>query len=121
MTDDIQHRLSTEGADPLLLAGVNDASLTELQRSTGARVVLRGDTILLAGSSEQVERANPVVQGMLELARIGEPVTPDDVARLLASGPGTDPPNTTDQKISLPGLRSVIAPKTQGQRKYLQA
>jgi phosphate starvation-inducible PhoH-like protein len=120
MTDDIQHRLSTEGADPLLLAGINDANLIELQRSTGARVVLRGDMIVLGGSSEQVERANPVVQGMLELARMGEAVTPDDVARLLASGPNTDPLSASDQKIILPGLRRVIAPKTPGQRDYLQ-
>jgi phosphate starvation-inducible PhoH-like protein len=119
MTDEIQHRLSTEGADPLLLAGVNDANLIELQRSTGARVVLRGDTITLAGSSEQIERANPVVQGMLELARMGESVTPDDVARLHASGPGVESA-PSDHKIILPGLRRVIAPKTPGQREYLQ-
>ena len=75
MPDDIQHRLSTEGADPLLLTGVNDANLIELQRATGVRATLRGDTLLLGGSLEQVERANPVVQGMLELARMGEAVT----------------------------------------------
>ncbi len=122
MTDDIQHRLSTEGADPLLLAGINDANLIELQRSTGARVVLRGDTIVLGGSSEQVERANPVVQGMLDLARMGEAVTPDDVARLMASGPDTGgAASNAEHKIILPGLRRVIAPKTQGQREYLQA
>ena len=45
----IQHRLSTEGADPLLLAGVNDANLVELQRATGVRATLRGDTLTLGG------------------------------------------------------------------------
>ena len=43
MTDDATHRLSTEGADPLLLAGVADANLLELQRSLGVRVGFRGD------------------------------------------------------------------------------
>src|SRR5512143_291765 len=121
MTDDIQHRLSTEGADPLLLAGVNDANLLELQRATGVRVTLRGDTLVLGGSLEQVERANPVVQGMLELARMGEAVTPEDVARLVAAGPSSEPMGSVDYKIILPGLRRVIAPKTQGQRDYLEA
>ena len=35
--DDATQRLSIEGADPLLLAGVNDANLMELERATGAR------------------------------------------------------------------------------------
>ena len=121
MSDDIQHRLSTEGADPLLLTGVNDANLIELQRATGVRATLRGDTLLLGGSLEQVERANPVVQGMLELARMGETVTPEDVSRLVATGPSSEPLGSMDYKIILPGLRRVIAPKTQGQREYLEA
>ncbi|HWA56654.1 MAG TPA: PhoH family protein [Gemmatimonadales bacterium] len=121
MSDDITHRLSTEGADPLLLAGVNDANLIELQRATGVRATLRGDTLLLGGNLEQVERANPVVQGMLELARMGESVTPEDVARLVATGPAGEQVGSIDQKIILPGLRRVIAPKTQGQREYLEA
>lgn len=121
MTDDIQHRLSTEGADPLLLAGVNDANLQELYRATGVRAALRGDTLTLGGSMEQVERATPVVQGMLDLARMGETVTPEDVSRLVAAGPSTEPVGALDQKIILPGLRRIIAAKTPGQREYLQA
>jgi phosphate starvation-inducible PhoH-like protein len=121
LSDEIQHRLSVEGADPLLLIGVNDANLLELQRATGVKVTLRGDTMVLGGSLEQVERANPVVQGMLELARMGEAVTPEDVARLVAAGPMADQVGSLDNKIILPGLRRVIAPKTQGQRDYLQA
>ncbi|MBL8978099.1 MAG: PhoH family protein [Gemmatimonadetes bacterium] len=121
MTDDVQHRLSTEGADPLLLAGVNDANLLELGRATGVRATMRGDTLTLGGSLEVVERATPVVQGMLELARMGETVTPEDVARLVAAGPLTDGTGAPDHKIILPGLRRVIAAKTAGQRDYLQA
>ena len=121
MTDDIQHRLSTDGADLLLFAGVNDANLAELQRATGVRATLRGDLLLLAGATEQVERATAVAQGMLELARMGESVVPDDVARLVASGPAQDTGGAVEHKIILPGLRRIIAAKTQGQRDYLQA
>jgi phosphate starvation-inducible PhoH-like protein len=121
MTDDVQHRVSTEGADPLLFTGVNDSNLVELQRATGVRATLRGDTLTLGGSLEQVERAAPVVQGMLELARMGENVTPEDVSRLVAAGPSQEPLGAVDHKIILPGLRRVIVPKTQGQREYLQA
>jgi phosphate starvation-inducible PhoH-like protein len=122
MTEDTQQRLSAEGADPLLFAGVNDANIQELQRSLGIRVTFRGDAVTLSGAPEQVEKATPVVQGLLDLARMGEPVTPDDVYRLAAEGQtGEMPPQTADGKIVLPGLRRAIVPKTQGQRDYLQA
>ena len=123
MADDIQQRISAEGADPLLFAGVNDTNLVELQRSLGVRVSFRGDAVTLAGTAEQVERAAPVVNGLLDLARMGEAVTPDDVSRLASESvagelPPTSPP---DGRIVLPGLRRAIVPRTQGQREYLDA
>jgi len=124
MPDDTttQHRISAEGADPLLFAGVNDANLQELQRSLGVRISFRGDSVTVTGPSEQVERALPIVQGLLDLARMGESVTPDDVYRLAADTPTAEMPAAgADGKIVLPGLRRAIAPKTQGQRDYLQA
>ena len=77
MADD-QQRLSIEGADPLLLAGVNDANLLELQRALGVRLTLRGDDLIVAGDAEALERAGPVVQGLIELARMGEQVSHDE-------------------------------------------
>ena len=124
MPDDTttQHRMSAEGADPLLFAGVNDANLQELQRTLGVRISFRGDAVTVSGPAEQVERALPIVQGLLDLARMGESVTPDDVYRLAADTPTAEMPAAgADGKIVLPGLRRAIAPKTQGQRDYLQA
>ena len=121
--EDVVHRLSVEGADLLALAGVNDANLQELARGTGVRVSLRGDQLSLAGPLEAVERAVPVAQGMLDLARMGEPLGPDDVRRLfddaergtLAAG------RNGDLRIVLAGMRRVVVPKTAGQRSYVQA
>jgi phosphate starvation-inducible PhoH-like protein len=122
MADDIHQRLSAEGADPLLFAGVNDANLLELQRSLGIRVSFRGDAVTLTGAADQIERATPVVQGLIDLARMGEPVTPEDVFRLASEGPSAElPAAPPDGKIVLPGLRRAIVAKTQGQRDYLQA
>ncbi|MEO8225998.1 MAG: PhoH family protein [Gemmatimonadota bacterium] len=123
MADEVTHRFSTEGADPLLLAGVNDANLNELQRTFGLRVSFRGDTLSLAGSAEQIERAVPVIHGLIDLVRMGEVVSVDDVARLAAADtqPGEQSTSTADGRIVLPGLRRAIVPKTQGQREYIQA
>ena len=101
---------------------MNDANLQELQRTLGVRISFRGDAVTVTGTGEQVERALPIVQGLLDLARMGESVTPDDVYRLAADTPTAEMPAAgADGKIVLPGLRRAIAPKTQGQREYLQA
>ena len=120
MADDITTRLSTEGADPLLLGGINDANLVELERLLEVRASLRGDTLSLIGTSDRVERAIGVVQGLVELARMGEAVALSDVSRLASEGPPAEAAEEQAHKIVLPGLRRVITARTPGQGAYLQ-
>jgi len=112
------HRLNTEGVDLLTLAGVNDANLVELQKQTGTRVTLRGDTLTLVGSAEAVERASSVAQRMIDAAKQGNVLDADDVLRMSADG-ARDPASGADNRIVLPGVRRVIQPKTPGQAEYL--
>ena len=115
----LTQRLSIEGADPLTLAGVNDANLVELQRVTGARVALRGDTLSLSGSAETVERAVGVAQRMIDAARQRTTLETDDVLRMSldASRDGV----SDDFRIALPGVKRIIVPKSPGQGEYLKA
>ena len=118
MTDEqTTHRLNTEGADLLTLAGVNDANLIELQRQTGIRVALRGDTLTLVGSADAVERATSVAQRMIDAAKQGTVLDADDVLRM--SMDGAREPSGSDNRIVLPGIRKIIQPKTPGQAEYL--
>ena len=123
MSDESVQRLSVEGVDLLALAGVNDANLIELAKRAGVRVSLRGDVLALAGPSAAVQRATPVAQAMVDLARMGETIAVQDVERLVADGEqGTLAEAMAGEfKIILPGLRRVIQPKTGGQREYLRA
>lgn len=121
----VEHRLDAEGADQLLLAGVNDGNMQELARIFGIRVILRGDRIILSGEIEPLERAVPVIQHLIELARLRSPFDLGDVARIAADFEregGEGPPATReDLRIALPGTRKVIVPKSQGQATYLEA
>jgi phosphate starvation-inducible PhoH-like protein len=116
----VTQRLSTEGADLLTLAGVNDANLIELARLSGAKVALRGDAISLAGPSDAVDRAAAVATRMIEAARQRAPVTPDDVMRMHSEDWQSPAPSAPDAtRIALPGVRKIIQPKTPGQAEYL--
>ncbi|MEX2049083.1 MAG: PhoH family protein [Gemmatimonadota bacterium] len=121
----IEHRLDTEGADPLLLAGVNDRNVQQLARLFGVRVVLRGDHMILSGELAGVERAVPVVQHIIELARMRAPFDANDIARFADGadaivGDGTVDPHG-DLRIALPGSRRAIVAKSEGQRAYVAA
>ncbi|PYP32676.1 MAG: phosphate starvation-inducible protein PhoH [Gemmatimonadetes bacterium] len=123
MSDEVTHRVSAEGVDPLALAGVNDGNLIELAKRLGVRVSLRGDTLTLQGAVAAVERAAQVAEALVDLARMGDQLDVADVERVLGEGAqgalGTPP--VGEYRIILPGLRRVIQAKTPGQREYLQA
>jgi phosphate starvation-inducible PhoH-like protein len=125
-------KLSTEGADPLTLAGVNDANLIELSRLGGVRVALRGDTMTITGPTDFVDRAGGIAQRMIEAARQRRDLTPDDVLRMgdLVDRGGDDDDEDDvggngaggngGPRIALPGIRKVIQAKTPGQAEYMK-
>ena len=119
----IQHRIPAEGADPLALSGVNDANLNELARRSGLRVFLRGDHLLLSGPLEGVERAVPVAQHMIEVARRGEALGTDDVARFFDAEDGGGGLERLAEagRVVVAGPRKTVTAKSEGQAKYLSA
>ena len=123
--ESVTQRVSTEGADMLTLAGVNDANLLELSRLFGVKVSLRGDAMVISGASAFVQRATSVARRMVEMARQRSELSPDDVLRLgddgeREDGGGAGGGSEGVGTIALPGTRKVIQAKTQGQAEYLQ-
>ena len=135
----VEHRVSAEGADYLLLAGVNDANLQELARISGSRVILRGDHLILSGDVGDVERALPVAERMVQQARIGREFDTEDIRRAFDAGAessrareprgersgGERERNGSarggDGEVLLAGLKKLISSKSEGQGGYLQA
>lgn len=117
-------RLSTEGADMLTLAGVNDENLVELARQTGTKIALRGETLAISGNSEAVARTVPIAQRMIDTAKQQMPLTADDVLRMtIEGGRGEGNGNgggDNEARIVLPGVRKIIQPKTSGQAEYMK-
>jgi phosphate starvation-inducible protein PhoH and related proteins len=126
----VEHRLAAEGADYLLLSGVNDANLQELAKLSGCRVILRGDDLILSGDVNDVERALSVAEHMVQQARIGQPFDAHDIRRNFAAESqrprGARPQRRNgapaqDEQVLLAGLKKLIGSKSEGQREYLDA
>jgi phosphate starvation-inducible PhoH-like protein len=134
----VEHRLDAEGADQQTLAGVNDNNLQELAKLSGCRVILRGDHVILSGEIADVERAVPVAQRLIDLARTGQDFSVDDIRREFASagtrskraggraageanegGPSGNAGN--EDQVVLAGLRKLIGSRSEGQKAYLEA
>jgi len=119
----VEHRLDTEGVDPLMLAGVNDRNMHEVTRIFSVRVVLRGNHLIMTGELSSVERAVPVVQHMIELARLRAPFDTPDIARFAEGSAALGADGIVhphdEVRIALPGSRRVIVPKSDGQRTYI--
>jgi phosphate starvation-inducible protein PhoH and related proteins len=128
----VTQKISTEGADPLTLAGVNDGNLVELARLGGVKIALRGDTMTISGVADFVERSVAIANRMIEAARQRRDLSPDDVLRMSDAVHRGDADEESDgapgagngagglQRIALPGVRKVIQPKTPGQAEYLE-
>ena len=121
MTDSVTHRVRADGADPLILTGVNDSNLVALEQATGVRASFRGDQVTLAGALEVVERAAAIAARMVEVARMHGTLTADDGVRLAANGANEPAGGDEQQRVVLPGVRRPVRPKTAGQSEYLQA
>ncbi len=120
----IQHRLSAEGTDELLLAGVNDVHLKALARLGDLRVILRNDQLILSGAVEAVERCTPVAQRMIRMAQLRRSYDLADVERFFTEAekaPLETVKETDEEVVALPGARKVIRPKSKGQKEYLSA
>ena len=122
----VEHRLPTEGADYLLLAGVNDANLQELARLSNCRVILRGDHMILSGVLTDVERTIPVAERLIQHARMARSFGTDDIRRAfenvpLAAADADSRRRTDDSRVLLAGLRKLISAKSEGQSAYLDA
>jgi len=118
----VQHRLDVEGADQLILAGVNDSNLHELARLCACRVVIRDDQLVLSGSLAEVERCVPVAKHMIDLARMGTPFSPSDIRRfadVATQRESLEPSAIEESRIVLPGSRKIITPRSGGQKQYV--
>ena len=80
--------------------------------------------MILSGESARVERGVPVVQHLIELARMRAPFDRNDVSRMTDEFESSGgPPRTGEDgtRIIIPGSRKAIAPKTSGQAVYLDS
>jgi phosphate starvation-inducible protein PhoH and related proteins len=109
------------------LLGQRDAFLKLIEASFAADILVRGNEITISGPAEETERAARIFEELLELLEHGNELSEDAVGRAIrmvrGAGEDEDAPSVSqvlgDQLLSNRGKK--IAPKTIGQKRYVDA
>ncbi len=113
----------------LHLFGQNDANLRILRELFGARIVARGNEVLIEGSPTQIDELDQVLTHLIAVVRQGRVVGPSDVryaARMVRHENGHElellnGANGANGPRPFHGLRRDVKPKTVTQTDYLKA
>ncbi|MDR7486518.1 MAG: PhoH family protein [Armatimonadota bacterium] len=112
------------GADAVAVLGQHDALLEVVEKELGASVTVRGGALVIRGTPDEVGAAVRVFDQILALARSGQSVTPADVRRALRNRPTpSDAGGITisGEVLLVTPTGKPIAPRTAGQRAYVEA
>jgi phosphate starvation-inducible PhoH-like protein len=110
--------------DLLHLLGRNDDHLRTLEAEFDVRVVVRGHEIMLRGEEQPVKRAERALTQLAELVRAGAPMRGGEVRaalRMLTDDESADLKAVFADGIAVPSRKKWIAPKTRGQKRYIEA
>jgi phosphate starvation-inducible PhoH-like protein len=101
------------------LLGANDANLRRMRELTKAKIIARGETVTITGDEPDVQAAERMVQGALDLVRGGGELTPESLlrsARLSTEGRSL----AAETQVTGLSLPRGLKPKTPGQKLYLE-
>jgi phosphate starvation-inducible protein PhoH and related proteins len=105
------------------LAGSQEENLKSIARTTGARLVLRGQDLTIGGTTVQIERAHALISLLQPLWQSGKQISPIDIRtaiEALAAGNQEQLHQIQSEILATNRKGERIRPKTVAQWKYVQ-
>jgi phosphate starvation-inducible protein PhoH and related proteins len=107
--------------DRVRLFGEYDRNLSAIEEALDVSVQADGDCLRVSGHPEHVERAELVVRRMLDAARGGAFVTPDDVALAFTDVREGAVERALPETLVQTQRGRSVRPRTPGQRRFVEA
>ena len=121
----ITRRLSlAPDVDLVQLLGRNDDHLKTLESALDIRIVARGHDVTIMGDEAQVQKGERAIVQLAELVRAGTPLRSAEIRaalRMLSDDAEADLKAVFSDAIAVPSRKKWIAPKTLGQKRYVDA
>ncbi|MDZ7315384.1 MAG: PhoH family protein [candidate division KSB1 bacterium] len=117
----IEKKIYLKGIDPILFYGAQDANLLFLEQFLNARIVARGNEILLRGSEEDVAQAERIVNELIFIVNRKGAVNSDDIETVARLSDWKNRPSQEPERTIYFTKNGAVKPKSPGQEKYWQA
>jgi len=119
----MQKKFTLKGIDHLALFGPQDVNLRTIQKHFDARIVLRGDTLVLDGSTGEIKQLERLFSELLVLVNRNGGISRADLETLikLIRSDREEPRGVELDEVIVEGKRDLIRPRTEGQRRYYEA
>jgi phosphate starvation-inducible protein PhoH and related proteins len=104
----------------LALFGSSDRYLRMIRDTFGIQMVCRGDQLRLSGESEQISRAASVLEQMQRKLRRQDWLSVEDVGSAIGRVAEQEHERSADE-IDVYAKAHLVRPKTDGQRRYVEA
>jgi phosphate starvation-inducible PhoH-like protein len=124
LEESIIRSFTIEGIDQRILFGQNDVFLRIIESRMGAKIVARGDKIVIEGLPDVVEKVVRLLNDLVTRIKQGDLITDQYINYAIAMvkesgvGPAQD---ISTQSLLTSSLKKEIRPKTIGQTRYVEA
>ena len=109
------------GVDPILFVGLNDQNIKLLEDKFNSKIVVRGSSMHIDGSKEEINYIQLIVRNMLTIINNKGNISTDDVDDLISHN-GIKAEDVPEQNpVVLHSHKGPIYAKTKGQKLYLDA
>lgn len=111
-----------QGIDPALVTGAGDCILRAVDAMKCGEALVRGDSIQLSGSPDEVEKLTRLFTQLIKMASAGQVPSSDDADRIMEALRHQDFAGAGfADDIILTYRGRAIRPKTAGQKAYIDA
>jgi phosphate starvation-inducible protein PhoH and related proteins len=117
----VQDVLTVPNEVAVELAGIGDGVLDTLRDRLRCTILLRGNRLTLEGDEQHVAEARAVVDELVELVEGGHDIGPDTVGAVLAALDQAADIRDVFEDVVWRHRGKKIAPKTVGQKRYVDA
>ncbi len=118
-----KERISLSGIEPIRIFGQEDSNLKLIRETFKAKVIARGEEIVVTGEEREVESLKKLFSSLISRAGEGEILTETDILAIIdskrESGQQKAPPLQRGVVIHCP--KKPIRPKTSAQEAYVTA
>ncbi len=124
LDESIIRSFTIEGIDQRILFGQNDVFLRIMEARMGAKIMARGDKIVIEGLPDVVESVVRLLNDLVTRIKQGDIITDQYINYAIAmvkesgTGPAQD---ISTQSLLTSSLKKEIRPKTIGQTRYVEA